>query len=377
MPLTETDIKAIKPHPTGHRWVGDGGGLYLRVAPSDRRTWIWRTKRAGKTSYFTIGEWPELSVKQARVAMLKRTGRATPANAMTVKDALEEWYSDQIEPKYRVTKNVRVYVNRASAEFGSRRLQELTRAEIARFVRGYAKESPVGANRCLSAIKLALGWCVEVGYLEHSPAEGLTRRVAGGDEQSRRRVLSDGELRELWRLESPNANLLRALLLTGCRISELQKANTEHLQGDWIFIPAENSKNARAHRVFLLPETRAQFNGRAPLLFRTVSPTAVQAWARRLQMNVEGDDSPREPWASLRPNDPQTGRPMPAWTPHDLRRTFSTRLGDLGVAPHVIERLLNHVQEGVAGIYNRAELEAERVEATRKWGAELARIVKV
>jgi integrase len=60
-----------------------------------------------------------------------------------------------------------------------------------------------------------------------------------------------------------------------------------------------------------------------------------------------------------------------------LRRTFSTRLGDLGVAPHVIERLLNHVQEGVAGIYNRAELEAERVEATRKWGAELARIVKV
>ena len=227
----------------------------------------------------------------------------------------------------------------------------------------------------MSAIKLALGWAVEVGYLDHSPAEGLTRRVAGGDEQSRRRVLSDGEIRELWRLQSLNANLLRALLLTGCRISELQKASTEHLQGDWLFIPAENSKNARAHRVFLLPETRAQFNGRAPLLFHNVSPTAVQAWARRLQIDVEGDDSPREPWASIRPNDPQTGRPAPAWTPHDLRRTFATRLGELGVAPHVIEKMLNHTAEGVAATYNRAELEAERIAATKAWAAELGRIV--
>ena len=377
MALTETEIKAISPHPTRHRWVGDGDGLYLRVAPSDRRTWVWRTKRAGKTHYFTIGKWPELSVRQARAALLKRTGRATPPNAMTVRDALEEWFADQIEPRYRVTKNTRVYVNRAVAEFGSRRLQELTRAEIARFVRGYAKEAPVGANRCLSTIKLALGWAVEIGYLEHSPAEGLTNRVAGGEEQSRRRVLSDAEIRELWRMESPNAHLLRALLLTGCRISELQKASRAHLLDDWLFIPAENSKNARAHRVYLVAEARAQFNGADPLLFRTVSPTAVQAWVRRAQMNVEGDGSPREPWASIRPKDPETGRPAEAWTPHDLRRTFSTRLGDLGVAPHVIERLLNHVQEGVAGVYNRSELGAERITATRLWAAELARIVGV
>ena len=65
---------------------------------------------------------------------------------------------------------------------------------------------------------------------------------------------------------------------------------------------------------------------------------------------------------------------MDAWTPHDLRRTFSTRLGDLGVAPHVIEKL-HHTPEGVAGIYNRAELEAERIAATKLWAAELARIV--
>ena len=388
MPLTETDIKAIEPKSTGHRWLNDGAGLYLRVAPSDRRTWIWRTKRHGKTSYFTIGEWPDLTVKQARAELGKRTGRAKRPNALTVKDALEQWFGNQIEPRYRVTNNIRTYVDRSIAEFGARRLQELSRAEVARFLRVYAKETPVAANRCLAALKLALGWCVEVGYLEHSPTEGLTRRIAGGEEESRRRVLSDGEIREIWCLESPNANLLRALLLTGCRIAELQKAAQSHLQGDWLSIPAAHSKNRRAHRVYIIPEgspvrtsdefyqlpsVHTEFNGRPPLLFRAISATGVQAWVRRLQLDV--DEKPREPWASIRPIDKETGEPMGYWTPHDLRRTFSTRLGDLGVAPHVIEKLLNHTPEGMAAIYNRAELLEERIAATKLWAVELTRIV--
>ena len=52
---------------------------------------------------------------------------------------------------------------------------------------------------------------------------------------------------------------------------------------------------------------------------------------------------------------------MDYWTPHDLRRTFSTRLGDLGVAPHIIEKLLNHTPE--------------RIEVTKRWAEALARIV--
>ena len=64
----------------------------------------------------------------------------------------------------------------------------------------------------------------ETGYLDDNPTTGLTKRVAGGDEESRARRLSDAEIRALSPLESPNANLLRALLLTGCRIAELQSA---------------------------------------------------------------------------------------------------------------------------------------------------------
>ena len=47
---------------------------------------------------------------------------------------------------------------------------------------------------------------------------------------------------------------------------------------------------------------------------------------------------------------------MTDWTLHDLRRTVATRMADLGVQPHIIEAVLNHVsghKAGVAGIYNR------------------------
>jgi integrase len=354
MKLTETGIKTFKPHPSRHRWISDGDGLYLRVMPSGRQSWIWRTKRAGHTSYFTIGEWPAMTVKAARQALAKRTGRATPPNAMTVGDALSEWYDDQIAPRYKVTKNMRTYVERATAEFGARRLQELTRAEIARFVRGYAKAAPVGANRCLSTLKLAMSWCVEMGYLEHSPAAGLTRRIAGGEELTRARVLSDDEIRELWSWEHEAAPLCRFLLCTGLRIQETQRALASHLVNARLKIPAAHAKNGREHWAHVPKLASAQIEPAAtPRLFTAIGATKVQAALHHKQR----DDVNR-------------------WTPHDLRRTFATRLGDLNVGPHIIEKCLNHTAQGVAAIYNRAELADERIAATQLWADELRKIVQ-
>ena len=64
------------------------------------------------------------------------------------------------------------------------------------------------------------------------------------------------------------------------------------------------------------------------------------------------------------------------WSPHDLRRTMASRMGDLGVAPHVIERCLNHVQQGIVGVYQQQEYLPERRQAFEQWGEVLESKIK-
>lgn len=75
---------------------------------------------------------------------------------------------------------------------------------------------------------------------------------------------------------------------------------------------------------------------------------------------------------------------MERWTLHDLRRTFATlATEELGILPHVVEAILNHVsstesgKKGVAGVYNRARYAAEKRAALDAWAQHLAGIVKV
>ena len=66
---------------------------------------------------------------------------------------------------------------------------------------------------------------------------------------------------------------------------------------------------------------------------------------------------------------------VPDWTLHDLRRSTATRLASLGIAPHIIERVLNHAGgtfAGVAGVYNRFEYGDEMRAALRQWEDALA-----
>jgi integrase len=76
----------------------------------------------------------------------------------------------------------------------------------------------------------------------------------------------------------------------------------------------------------------------------------------------------------------ELGEPIEHWTPHDVRRTMSTLMNDrLGVLPHVVEAILNHVggaKGGVAGVYNKALYLRERVEALNLWADHLGWIIE-
>jgi integrase len=76
----------------------------------------------------------------------------------------------------------------------------------------------------------------------------------------------------------------------------------------------------------------------------------------------------------------KAGHQLPTWRLHDIRRTVATRMAELGVQPHVIEAVLNHVsghRAGVAGIYNRALYAAEKRDALEQWAARVAGLVEM
>ena len=65
------------------------------------------------------------------------------------------------------------------------------------------------------------------------------------------------------------------------------------------------------------------------------------------------------------------GKPIADWRLHDLRRSCATIMADrLGVMPHTVEAILNHIgsRSGVAGIYNRARYEPEYARGSRSLG---------
>jgi integrase len=72
------------------------------------------------------------------------------------------------------------------------------------------------------------------------------------------------------------------------------------------------------------------------------------------------------------------GKPLAHWVLHDLRRTAATGMANIGIEPHIIEAILNHVsghKAGVAGIYNRATYLEPKRAALAAWADHVTTIV--
>jgi len=353
--LSDRRIRTLKPAHCD-KWYSDGNGLYLRVRATGGRSWVLRRKRGGHVEVITVGAWPGLGLAQARLKAGALAGK--DISPLTLGALLDAWHVDIVGRTYRRPREVRGYIDRLDPALKATKLRNLERVDVRNALRRYAEErGPIAANRALSILKTALRFAVDAGYLQISPVDRLSSELIGGTEVSRDRVLTDEELRRLWQTSSSHTPLLRFLLLTGQRIGEAQRATWSHVLGERWHIPKEHSKNHRAHWVALSRQALALLRGQdqsRELIFGTATDTGVQAWLRR--------------WC-------ERERISPAFRPHDLRRTCATRLNALGVLPHIAEKILNHTMQGVMAVYNRADYEAERIEAMQRWADEVDRIL--
>ena len=147
-------------------------------------------------------------------------------------------------------------------------------------------------------------------------------------------------------------------------------------------IPGARTKNHREHIVPLsdvaLSLITASLLARIATFFSVmdrvasaISSVAIRAGRNRRTLLIDELSRPRQKAAKDAGQDASQAKPLPDWRLHDLRRTAATVMADqLGVLPHIIEAILNHVsghRAGVAGIYNRASYEAEMRAALGRW----------
>ena len=314
MKLTQSIINAL-PAPFKIILIKDDKTpfLYLKHSPNSK-TFVYRERKADGWKILTLGNIT-LEAARKRAASLANSQTAS----MTFGELLNEWYNQWAEPNVKRLDNIQGYINKAD---GRTQLEQLTTRLLKSQLDTYAKQSPVSANRCLTVWKQALDYGVECGYLEVNPLARVSKKTVGGKETPCTRVLSDDEIKAI---DEP---LLKFLLLTGLRISE---AYDGRLEGDRWVIPTTKTK--QPHWVHL-----------TPLAKRLICEWKPVYYYSKMLRKAKAD-----------------------WTPHDLRRTMVTRLNELKVAPHVVEKMVNHKMPGVMATYNLAEYAEERVAASELW----------
>jgi integrase len=272
--------------------------------------------------------------------------------------------------KPRAFEEVERHLTNHAAPLHELRLGEIDRRIIAQRLGEIETASgPVARNRVRSSLSAFFSWAVTEGLLEANPVQGTAKLDEGG---SRERTLTPEELRELWRGldDEPNAqfaDIVRLLVLTGQRREEVGGLRWSEIERGLIVLPPDRTKNSRQHEVPLSRQAKAiierQLKRKGRDLIFGIGEAGFSGWS---------DCKARLDQALLatRRKTNRKAKAMPDWRIHDLRRTAATGMAELGVQPHIIEAVLNHVsghKGGVAGIYNRARYEGEMRDALQRW----------
>lgn len=381
MALTDTALKALKPRDKTYT-VTDDRGLYVEVFPTGGVVWRYRYRLNGKYEKLTLGKYPALTLKNARLkrdeaahqvamgespAKKKQQEKVAGAEDTTVADFAERFFKDiQSRDRKNVTMPRRYLEKDILPHIGSKPIRDIT-AEDVRSVIWRKKEQgfDAAAGQVRGLLKRMFDYALTCGQIQANPVMALPMRHVYRA-AARDRALTPDEIRQFLRaMQTSNIRrqfkiAFQLILMTLVRKSELMLAQWKdvHLdEGEW-HIPVENSKTGKPHIVYL--STQAQ------TLFRELKSLASSSdWV------LPGRGTLAKPFANNALNQALKvslqGQEIPAFTIHDLRRTASTLLHEQGWPSDVVEKALNHTIGGVRGVYNRAEYAEQRREMLQAW----------
>ena len=341
--LTDAGIARLRAEAREYTvWDIKVAGLGVRVRPSGSRTWVYHRKTERGVRKTSFGPAMLRGVEEVRRACLAaatgtddaddRACEAAPLFRDFVAGVWKTACFDRCKPStQRPFRSL--LKSRLLPAFGSRRLDRIRHIEVVRWFEKYSSTAPGAANKGLDLLRLILNHAIAHGHIEVNPARGigpnpgrkLTRFLSREEIDRLHRVLdrySEGS-----RSQAQQADIIRLLLLTGCRKSEIVKLSREEVGDDRLEL--KDSKTG--------PRTV------------TLNVPARDIIGHRMAQT----DSP---WVFPSAKDPSRPRDigLPLWYAvrreagiedvrlHDLRHTVASQAVLNGVSLPVIARLLGH-----------------------------------
>lgn len=424
--LTAKGIEALKPQPNRYE-VKDAAapGLQLRVTPNGVKTFRWAVRDGGAQRWITLGrfsptpmpghitltqarDWlerlkeahragrlaeleAELGVKHAKPA----TPKASPFD-MTVAESAGIFMAYLEKNRERPEQARRTMDKDILPALGSNPIRKVETAHCSAVVQAVvARGSTRQAGVVLQVMKQFFQWAWRVGHIESDP----TAKILGGDlgceNNECDRFLSDEEIPQFWRALdayrglTPTIRLgLRFLLLVGCRSGELLKARVDQVdfEAKTFTVPVEHQKLTKEQKktakpwiVPLAPMALEIAADLASLARSLISPNLMASFHAKTQGDAIEDKALIHAMRRMfEGKAPLLKFAEPRPTPHDLRRTLRTGLGNLTdpqIPLEVKERCLNHSISKIVRIYDQGDYLEARREALTRWEARVAKLV--
>ena len=353
----------------------DVGGLGVRKMASGVATFIFemRPKGAGAMKQVKIGRCGDMSVDQARARarelaldytspdfLQTETARGqTPTFSEAIR-LYEQLALSNKSATYR-EKTMGTLRRYAERSLGALKVTNVQRQHVAAIVTPLMRDGKdPTAQMVWEAVSNVLTWAVKFGHRDDNP---LIRLKPDFRKVARDRVLSMEEVAAVWKaadaLSEVHRAAVRLLIVLPFRKTEFLSCRWAELDGDWLSIPPERTKNNDATSLFLSPFAAVQMPARrndSDLIFTTNGKVATRLGSKIQRKLREGAD-------------------IPQWQFHDFRRTFSTHMHEvvidgMGDQHFVIEACMNHrdsTRQGVAGVYNRAQYRAQKQAVLQIW----------
>lgn len=279
--------------------------------------------------------------------------------------------------------------------WGDRKAKDIRKRDVILLLEAAAERGPALTHNIFKLVRKMFNFAVSRDILETTPC-GCIKIDEIAHVKARDRVLKEAgdnggvdEILTFWtELEKASMseevkNILRLILITGQRPGEVAGIHSREIEGRWWTIPVERrkvkekSKNPpQPHRVYLSdlalemlgdfdgyafpsPANKTDENGKI-VRYTHIDENAVAYAVRRNLKNYQ----PRRPITGDKVKMVKVAEDrkmeIDHFTPHDLRRTCSTRLAGLGFRDEINDAILGHVKSGVIGIYNRHKYDKEK-----------------